>query len=78
MEENHEQSEKCAECVETGIRVRRYRRAIEMTQEELGSAIGLDRATVGKIEAGRRDVKVCLLFKLARALQVPARTLLPD
>lgn len=76
--ENEESNEKCQECVDTGLRVRRQRRILEMSQEELGKAIGLDRATIGKIEAGRRDVKVCLLFKLSRALNVPARDLLPD
>lgn len=60
-----------------GKRVRDLREAKGWSQEELGFQSGLHRNYIGGIERGERNLAVLNLDKLAKALGVQARDLLP-
>ena len=59
-------------------RIREVREAKGMTQEQVGRLIGKTGPTVAKYETGDAAVSVYLLGRIARALRVPAYTLLSD
>lgn len=60
-----------------GARVRELREAKGWSQEELGFKSGLHRNYVGGIERGERNVAIVNVAKLAKALGVRPRELLP-
>ncbi|MCK4340384.1 MAG: helix-turn-helix transcriptional regulator [Phycisphaerae bacterium] len=62
---------------ELGRRVRDRRLKKNWSQEELGFRAGLHRNYVGGIERGERNVGVESIAKLAQALGVRPRDLLP-
>ncbi len=62
---------------EVGRRVRRLREKAGLSQEELGFKSGLHRNYIGGIERGERNVAVINIAKLAKALGVRPRDLLP-
>lgn len=59
-----------------GQNVRAVREAIGLTKSALAEAAGVDRATVGDLEAGRQNPSVIVLLKISRALGVPIHHLL--
>lgn len=59
-------------------RIREVREAKGKTQEWVGDKIGVTGATVAKYETGEAAVSVYQLGRIARALGVPAYTLLAD
>ncbi|MEO3889234.1 XRE family transcriptional regulator [Nonomuraea sp. B5E05] len=64
------------EWLDVGERVRECRMAADMSQEELASALKLDRTMIAKIERGVRRVDALELAKLSAVLQVPLGYLL--
>ena len=62
---------------EVGRRMRSRREKKGWTQEELGFEAGLHRNYISGIERGERNVAVVNLAKLARALGIRPRDLLP-
>jgi transcriptional regulator with XRE-family HTH domain len=60
-----------------GARVRELREAARMTQAELARAIPTDQPRLPAIEQGTRDMHLSTMHKIARALGVPLRDLLP-
>ena len=62
---------------DVGARVRRLRTKKGWSQEDLGFESGLHRNYIGGIQRGERIVGVVNLGKLARALGVQPRDLLP-
>jgi transcriptional regulator with XRE-family HTH domain len=48
--------------------LRRLRRAQKMTQEQLANAAGLRQALISELEAGKLDVRIDTLSRLALAL----------
>ncbi|MEU7749068.1 helix-turn-helix transcriptional regulator [Nonomuraea sp. NPDC049158] len=54
-----------------GDRVRECRLAAEMSQEQLASAMNLDRTMIAKIETGVRRIDALELAKLSAILKVP-------
>lgn len=60
-----------------GERVRALREEKGWSQEELGFQSGLHRNYIGGIERGERNVALLNIEKLAKALGVHARDLLP-
>ncbi len=63
---------------EIGKRVVEARKACKMTKNQLAAFAGTSITTVMDIESGKRGPKVSLLYKLAKALEVPPLSLLPD
>jgi len=61
-----------------GKRIRDLRKSLPKTQDQLAKEIGISRASLANIEAGRQQVLVHHLFALASALQLesPAQLLL--
>ncbi len=62
---------------EVGARVRQRRLRKGLSQEQLGFESGLHRNYIGGIERGERNVAVVNLAKLAKALGIRPRDLLP-
>ena len=63
-------------CAEFGARLKELRLERELSQEQLGQLAGLDRTYISSAEAGRRNVSLKTIYKLAGALGVEARELL--
>ena len=63
-------------CAEFGARLRELRLERELSQEQLGQLADLDRTHISSAEAGRRNVSLKTIYKLADALGVEARELL--
>lgn len=63
--------------IEVGLRLRRLREKAGWSQEELGFRSGLHRNYIGDIERGERNVAVVNVAKLAKALGIRPRDLLP-
>ncbi|MFD6113576.1 helix-turn-helix transcriptional regulator [Streptomyces yangpuensis] len=62
---------------ELGNRIRDARMEADLTQEKLAEIAGVDRTTIQNAEGGKVDPKFSLLLRLARALRVPLRDLMP-
>ena len=61
-----------------GQRLRQVRRMRDMTQDDLGEAVGMVRTAVAKIENGYRQMTATELFSIARVLCVAPETFDPD
>ena len=61
-----------------GQAIRARREALEMSQEALADAAEMDRAHMGKIERGERNVTLLNLLKIARSVGCRASDLLSD
>ena len=59
-----------------GETIRRYRRGIPRTQEQLAAEVGISRASLANIEAGRQQVLLHHLYSIADALQLDSPTAL--
>ena len=53
-----------------GANVRALRKTVGISQERLAQVAGLDRAYVGHVENGRRNLSLNAMWQLARALDV--------
>lgn len=60
-----------------GLNVKLARVKAGLTQEELAERAGMHRTTIGQLERGQRGLNVASLGRLADALDVPGRDLLP-
>lgn len=60
-----------------GSEIRRRRVAKGLLQRELSDAARLPLRTIGRIERGEVDVRLSTLAKIAKALGVPLKGLLP-
>jgi transcriptional regulator with XRE-family HTH domain len=60
-----------------GKAIRQARKNTKMTQEELGVAVGLSRASITNIELGRQQMLLHTVYDIAQALKVPLESLLP-
>lgn len=61
-----------------GSRVRRARAGRGMSQSALASQIGFTRSSIANLEAGRQRIALHLLVQIARALDCPPATLIPE
>lgn len=53
-----------------GKSLKRYRLEAQLTQEQLAEIVGIHPTYVGKLEAGKNNPSVKMLFKISRALNV--------
>ena len=61
-----------------GLRVRKLRLVLGLSQEALADKCGLHRTYVGSIERGERNVSLQNIVRLARALQTTPSDLLKE
>ncbi len=61
-----------------GQRIRKYRRAHGLSQEELGERVGISTTHMSHIETGNTKLSLSVLVSLAHALEVSADDLLFD
>lgn len=62
----------------TGEKIRNRRIALQMTMEDLGKAIGVQRSAINKYEKGLVDIRSKTLTAIANALNIAPVLLLPD
>ncbi len=61
-----------------GDRIRTRRRALGLSQADLGERVGRDHKTIHRWEAAATNISLTDLLLLAHALQVPLAVLLAD
>jgi transcriptional regulator with XRE-family HTH domain len=61
-----------------GVNARRYRNALDLSQEAVAVRMGADRAYVSAIERGIQNLTLLRLRELAEALDVSAADLLDE
>lgn len=61
-----------------GKKVRLYRKARKLTQEELGERLQIDYSYLGRIERGEVNITIETLNKIANALNIAPSQLLED
>jgi transcriptional regulator with XRE-family HTH domain len=61
-----------------GEKIRFLRQRAVISQEELAHKVGLKRASIAQIEAGKQAVSVYLLYKLGEVLGQKISEILPD
>lgn len=64
--------------VRFGERLRELRRARRMSQEELAFRSGLTQTYLSQVEKGQRNISLVNIEKLAKALGVSLRVLMPE
>lgn len=62
---------------EVGKRIQRYRMEANISQEELADKCGLYRTYIGHLENARYSPSAYILWKIAKALNQPVKSLLP-
>jgi transcriptional regulator with XRE-family HTH domain len=60
-----------------GALVRRRRRALELTQDELSGRLGISRGALANIETGRQNILLHQIYRFAAALEMGVHELLP-
>lgn len=53
-----------------GERIRKLRNKIGLSQEKFALSIGMDRTYFASVEAGRRNISICNIEKIANGLGV--------
>jgi transcriptional regulator with XRE-family HTH domain len=64
--------------VKVACKIEEIRLQKGLTQEELASDIGISRASLVNMEAGRQAISLVRLFAFADSLGIEAKELLPD
>lgn len=60
-----------------GQKMQKVRQSKGITQEELAARLAMHRTYIGLIERGEGNPTIRTLYKIAKALKVPASELLP-
>ena len=53
-----------------GENLKKYRKGAQLTQEQLAELVGIHPTYVGKLETGKNNPSVKMLYKLSRALKI--------
>lgn len=61
-----------------GANVRRYRKLADLSQEEVGARMGVDRAHVGLIERGEQNATLLTIWSLSEALGIRPQALFDE
>jgi transcriptional regulator with XRE-family HTH domain len=59
-----------------GANVKRERKRLKLSQEQLGHLCDLDRTEIGRLERAKRDPQLATIVKTARGLGLPPSQLL--
>ncbi|MCJ7675940.1 MAG: helix-turn-helix domain-containing protein [Sedimentisphaerales bacterium] len=62
---------------EIGIKIRTFREQRGLTQEKLGAIADMHRAYIGHIERGEKNITIDNLQRIAKALRVGIKDLIP-
>lgn len=60
-----------------GQHVRRIRESKNISQEDLANLAGIGRSYYGRVERGEKNIGLLLIYRIAKALDVPAKELIP-
>ncbi len=63
-------------CTAFGLKVQAVRQSKGWSQEKLALESCLDRTYISSLERGKRNVSLINIFKIAKALNIPASSLL--
>ncbi|MBI2621994.1 MAG: helix-turn-helix transcriptional regulator [Candidatus Levybacteria bacterium] len=63
--------------IQLGKRIRRFRKKVDLTQEELAEKVRVSTTHIGLVETGKRRLSLKTLQKIASALGVKVKDLLP-
>lgn len=61
-----------------GHNVQKYRKAQDLSQEKLAELAGLHRTYIGMIERAEKNITLCNIEKVAKALNISISKLLED
>lgn len=61
-----------------GHNVQKYRKAQDLSQEKLAELAGLHRTYIGMIERAEKNIMLCNIEKVAKALNISISKLLED
>lgn len=64
--------------IEIGKRIKQFRENKSLTQEELGKAIGVSRASIANYENSNQAIYISDLYKIADVLEIEAGDILPS
>ena len=59
-----------------GLKVQQLRKESEMSQEKFALSIDMDRTYLASVEAGKRDISLCNIEKIAKGLNISVNELL--
>lgn len=59
-----------------GLKIRKIRKSLGISQEELGYRASVHRTYIGAIERAEQNISIDSIHKIAKALKVPADELL--
>ena len=71
------QKAKSYEAILIGHQIRYVRRVKDMSQQTLAQTVGVSLGWIGRVERGLYLPNLKLLFKIAKALQVKVKDLIP-
>ena len=63
---------------ELGIRIREIRNQLGISQEKFALSINMDRTYFASVEAGKRNIAICNIKKIADGLNVTLSELFKD
>jgi transcriptional regulator with XRE-family HTH domain len=64
--------------VKIGLRIKELREKAGMSQKDLSFAADLDRSYIASVEAGKRNISIVNIEKIAKALNVSIRYFFQD
>ncbi|MDE5568399.1 MAG: helix-turn-helix domain-containing protein [Muribaculaceae bacterium] len=61
-----------------GSNVQKYRKELKLSQEKLAELAGVHRTYIGMIERAEKNITLCNMEKIAKALNIPVAQLLQE
>lgn len=61
-----------------GLKVQQLRKESGMSQEKFALSIDMDRTYLASVEAGKRNISLCNIEKIAKGLNISVSELLSD